>query len=154
MGTEDAKVNTLSIGQKATALASATLIILSLIAALYFVSISVASLLTRSISDYWKGCFLLCSTALAGWMILYAGLLRLGGGVMTFLNNMLIFWFLVFAVFVSTALRFPSPQMYIAILVLALSLAAFHIAVPGFLNPRRLVRLILRTRNKGGAGPN
>ena len=153
MGAEDAKVNTLGIGQKASALASAMPIILSLIAALYFVSISVASLLTKSIYHYWNVCFLLCSTALAGWMILYAGLLRLGGGVMIFLNNLLILWFLVFAVFVSTALRFPSPQRYIAILVLALSLAAFHIVVPGLLNPRRLVRLIRRTRNKGGAGP-
>lgn len=154
MGIEDAKVNTLSIGQKATALASAMLKILSLIAALYFVSISVTSLLVKSSSHYWNGCFLLCSTALAGWMILYAGLLRIGGGVMIFLNDLLIFWFFVFAVFASTILRFPSPQRYIAILVWALSLAAFHIAVPGFLNPRRLVRLILRTKNKGGAGPN
>ena len=78
MGAEDAKVNTLGIGQKASALASAMPIILSLIAALYFVSISVASLLTKSIYHYWNVCFLLCSTALAGWMILYAGLLRLG----------------------------------------------------------------------------
>jgi len=154
MGTEDAKVNTLSIAQKAIALASALLKILSLIAALYFVSISVASLLTKNIFHYWTGCFLLCSTALAGWMILYAGLLRLGGGVMIFLNDLLIFWFLVFAVFVSTTLRYPSPQRYIAIFVWVLILAAFHIAVPGFLNPRRLVRLILRTRNKGSAEPN
>ena len=71
---------------------------------------------------------------------------------MIFLNDPLIFWFLVLAVFVSTSLRFASPQRYIAILVWALSLAAFHIAVPGFLNPRCLVRLILRNRNKGGAG--
>src|SRR5260370_1206382 len=134
MRIEGAKVETLSIGQKATALASGLLIIISLIAALYFVSISVASVLTKSISHYWNECFLLCSTALAGWMILNAGLLRLGGGVMIFLNDLLIFWFLVLAVFVSTSLRFASPQRYIAILVWALSLAAFHIAVPGLID--------------------
>ena len=68
----------MSIAEKALALVFAILVVLSLLACLSFVSISTFSLLTGSLSHYWNGCFLLCSTALAGWMILYAGQARLG----------------------------------------------------------------------------
>jgi hypothetical protein len=148
---ERTESDTPSSGQSAIALAFVLLVAVSLIAALYFVSISAASLLTQSVNHSWSWCFFVCSTALAGWMILYGCQLRLGsGGVMVFLNNLLLFWFLVFAVFVTGSLGFVGPQRYIAILSWAVSLAAFHIAVvPGFLNPQRLVWLILKKRNKG-----
>jgi hypothetical protein len=141
-----------SLGQKSTALAFVLLVTVSLITAVYFVFISATSLLTQSVSHSWSWCFLVCSTALAGWMILYGCQLRLGsGGVMVFLNNLLLFWFLVFAVFVTASLGFAGPQRYIALLLWAVSLAAFHIfVVPGFLNPQRLVWMILKRRNRRG----
>lgn len=83
---------------------------------------------------------MLNSLALGGWMIFYAAQLRLGDGVMIYRNNFLLFWLLVLTVFVSAILRFASPQRYMAILILALSLVVFHVAVPGFLNAIRLIR--------------
>ena len=143
--------DTPSRGQKATALAFVLLVAVSLIAALYFVSLSAAFLLSPGVPHSWNWCFSVSSTALAGWMMLYGCQLRLGsGGVMVFLNNLLLFWFLVFAVFVTATLGFAGRQRYIALLFWVVSLAAFHIAVvPGFLNPQRLVWLILNKRNKG-----
>jgi hypothetical protein len=134
----------MTVTEKVTAVAFAGLVILSLVAALSFVSLSVGSLLTQSLSRYWNGCFLVCAIALAGWMILYTCQLRLGGGVMIFRNNLLLFWFLVVAVVVSMSMRFASPQRYLAFLVFILILAAFHIAVPIMLNPRSLIRLVLK----------
>src|SRR5580704_15402844 len=112
----------MGLTRTATALVSIILVILSLLGALYFLAISTLSLLTRSVSHYWNGCFLLCSIALGGWMILYSAQLRLGGGVMIFRNNLLLVWFLIFAVLISLSARFVGQQRYIAVLVLALSL--------------------------------
>jgi len=70
---------------------------------------------------------------------------------MIFLNNLALFWFLVFGVFVAAILGFTKSQRLFALLLWAVSLAAFHIAVvPGFLNPQRLVWLILNRRNRRG----
>jgi hypothetical protein len=132
--------DTMSLAEKRTLLAGVLLIFLSFLAVLSFASVSTISLVTRHISHYWNVCFLLCSLALGGWMIFYAGQLRLGGGVMIFRNNVLLFWLLIITVLVSAILRFASPQKYIAILVLALSLVVFHVAVPGFLNAIWLIR--------------
>jgi hypothetical protein len=138
----------------ATALVSIILVILSLLGALYFLAISTLSLLTRSVSHYWNGCFLLCSIALGGWMILYSAQLRLGGGVMIFRNNLLLVWFLIFAVLISITARFVGQQRYIAVLVLALSLAAFHIAVPGMTSPRTMIRLLTNRHAQPTTGPH
>jgi|SRR6266851_5325820 len=150
MGAQRAESEPMSRGQKATALAFVLLVVVSLVAALYFVSISAASFFIQCSSYHWKWCFLLCSTALAGWIILYGCQLRLGsGGVMVLLNNLLLFWFLVLAVFVTAILGFAGPQRYIALFVWAVSLIAFHIAVvPGFLNPQQLVWLIRKRMEK------
>lgn len=125
--------NTTSVAEKVTLLAGVLLVVLSLLAVLSFVSLSTITLVTRRVSHYWSVCFLLCSVALGGWMIFYAAQLRLGGGVMIFRNNLLLFWFLVFTVLVSAILGFASPRRYIAILLLTLGLGAFQVAVPGFL---------------------
>jgi hypothetical protein len=135
--------------QKVTTLVSIILVILSLFGVLYFLSISTLSLLTRSGSHDWNGCFLLCSIALGGWIILYSAQLRLGGGLMIFRNNLLLVWSLIFAVLISITARFVGQQRYIAVLVLALSLAAFHIAVPGMTSPRTMIRLLKNRRAQG-----
>ena len=128
------------IAEKAILLTGILLIILSLLAALFFLSLSTIALVTRRISNWWNAWFLLSTLALGGWMIFYAAQLRLGGGVIIYRNNVLLFWFLVFAVLVSATLRFASPQRYMAILILAISLVIFHVAVPVFLNAFWLIR--------------
>ena len=144
----------MGLTRTATVLVSIILIILSLFGALYFLAISTLSLLTRSFSHYWNGCFLLCSIALGGWMILYSAQLRLGGGVMIFRNNLLLVWFLIFAVLISITERFVGQQRYNAVLVLALSLAAFHIAVPGMTSPRTMIRLLANRHARPTTGPH
>ena len=108
------------------------LLILSIVAGVFFFSLSTITLVTRRVSRWWKTCFLVCCLALGGQMVFYTWLLRFGGGVMIFGGNVLIFFFLIFAVLVSAILRFASPQRYIAILILAVSLIVFHIATPVF----------------------
>jgi hypothetical protein len=130
----------MSVAEKATLVSGLLLVILSLLAVLLFLSLSIISLTTQRIPRYWNLCFLLNALALGGWMIFYSVQLRFGGGVMIYRNNFLFFWLLVFTVLVSTILRFASPQRYMAILILALSLVMFHVAVPGFLNAIRLIR--------------
>jgi hypothetical protein len=143
-------MNAESLAEKALALVFAILVLLSLLACLSFLSISTFSLLIGSLSHYWNGCFLLCSTALVGWMILYAGRARLGGGVMIFLNNLMLFWFLALAVLISALARFSGPQRYVAVLVWCLTLAAFYIAVP-IIGPSTLIRLL---KGRGAVFPN
>jgi hypothetical protein len=71
---KETKMGSASAGftQKITALACITLVILSFLGLFYFVSISTFSLLTGSLLHYSHGCFLLCSIALGGWIILYS----------------------------------------------------------------------------------
>jgi hypothetical protein len=125
--------NSISLGDKGLEVSFFGLAILSLLGLLVFASLSIISLVTRRIVRYWRVCFLLCSVALGGWMILYAGELRLGNGIMYFPANVVLLWLLVFAVLISAILGFGSFQRYVAVGVLALSLIAFHFAVPGFL---------------------
>jgi hypothetical protein len=131
--------NTMRTAEKAILLTGVLLIFLSLIAVLFFLSLSTIALATRRISHWWNMCFLLNSLALGGWMIFYAAQLRLGGEVVILRNNLMLFWFLVLTVLVSAILRFASPQRYMAILILAVSLVVFHITVPGFLYAFRLI---------------
>jgi hypothetical protein len=112
----------------------------SIIALLTFFSVSIASIVTRHISRHWNVCFLLCSCALGGWMVYYAGSLRLGGEVMFYRNNLILFYVLTLSVLISAIARFSSPKRYIAIAVLLVSLVAFNVAVPGFLYAFRLFR--------------
>jgi hypothetical protein len=130
----------MSIADKTTLITGVLLVILSLLAVLFFLSLSTIALVTRRISHYWNVCFLLNSLALGSWMIFYAAQLRFGDGVMIFRNNFLLFWLLVFTVLVSATLRFTSPQRYMAILILVISLVVFHVAVPIFLHAIRLIR--------------
>jgi hypothetical protein len=140
MLSQSVNFNTMTIVEKVTLVAGVLLVTLSLLAVLAFLSLSTISLVTRRISHYWNVCFWICSFALGGWMTFYAGQLRLGGGAMFFRNNVLLFWFLTLTVLISAVLRFAGPQRIIAIFVLALSLAVFHVAVPGFLNAIWLIR--------------
>ena len=105
----------------------------------------------NDLSPDWNACFLLCSFALGGWMILYLGQLRLG--VVVFRNNVFLLFSLVLAVRISQFARFAGPQRYIAVLVLALSLVAFHIAVPGLTSPRLLFHLLINENPAGVARP-
>jgi hypothetical protein len=144
----------MGFAQKITALAGITLVSLSFLGLVYFVSISTFSLLTGSLSHYWRGCFLVCSIALGGWIILYSAQLRLGGGVMISLNNLLLVWSLILAVLISIITRFVGQQRYIAVLVLALSLVAFHIAVPGMTSPTTMIWLLKNRRAQSTPRPH
>lgn len=128
-------------GGKLLLFVGASLTILSFLALLVFLTLSAVSLATWSVPHLWNLCFLLCAVSLGGWMLLYTGQLRMGGGVMVYRNNVLLLLSLFLAVLVSAIARFAGSQKYIAILVLALALAAFHIAVPGITSPRMLLRL-------------
>jgi hypothetical protein len=99
-----------------TEIVGVALLILSFVAGVFFLLLSTITLVTRHISYWWKPCFLVCSLALGGWIVFYTVLLRLGGGVMVFRGNLLLFLFLIFAVLVSAILRFASPHRYIAML--------------------------------------
>ena len=60
-----------------------------------------------------------------------------GVGIGAELNNVSLNWFLVCAVLVSAALCFASPQRYIVIGIVLLTLAACELAGFGFLRSRR-----------------
>ena len=133
------------LGEKLLLFVGASLIVVSLLSLAIFVALSAFSLLTRSVPHFWSACFLLCSVSLSGWMLLYTGQLRIGGGVFLFRNNVLLLFSLILAVFISAIVRFPGYQKYFAVLILALALTVFHIAGGGILSPRILFRLL---RNK------
>jgi hypothetical protein len=101
---------------------------------------------TWSVPHFWNLCFLLCAVCLAGWMFLYTGQLRIGGGVVFYHSNVLLLLSLILAVLVSSVVRFGGHQKYIAILALCLALAAFHIAVPVITSPSTLLRLLKNER--------
>jgi hypothetical protein len=112
-----------------------------LCALLLFTAQAVVSLASSRVPNFWNLCFFLCAFSLGG-RPLYTGLLRIGGGVFYRLNDMLLLYSLIFAVLVSALVRFAGHQRYIAILVLGLALAAFHVAVTGVTNPSQLLRLL------------
>ena len=100
----------MSVSQKATLLLSAVLLILSLAAILYFVCLSVASFVTTRFAYAWSASFLLSSAALGGWMLFYAGLLRIGGGLMYLRRNVVLFWILIITVLASATVRFSGSS--------------------------------------------
>jgi hypothetical protein len=120
----------------------ASLTILSFVALLVFMTLSAVSLATWRVPHFWNLCFFLCAASLGGWMLLYAGLLRIGGAVFYRRNNVLLLYSLILAVLICAVVRFAGHQRYTAILVLGLALAAFHIAVPGMTNANQLLRLL------------
>jgi len=134
------KSHDLKTNHKLLLFVGASLTILSFLALLFFITLSAVSLVTWRVPHFWNLCFLVCAVSLGGWMLLYAGQLRIGGGVMLFFNNVLLFFLLVFATLFSAVVRFVGHDKYIAILVLGLALVAFHIAVP-ITRPSVLFRL-------------
>jgi hypothetical protein len=123
----------------------ASLTILSFLALLFFITLSAVSLVIWRVPHFWNLCFLLCAVSLGGWMLLYEGQLRIGGGVMLFFNNLLLFFVLVLATLFSIVVRFAGHDKYIALLVLGLALVAFHIATP-ITRPSMLFRLLKNRR--------
>jgi hypothetical protein len=108
---------------------------------MFSMMLSLVSLAAWRVPHFWNLCFLLCAVSLGGWMLWYTGQLRIGGGVVIYRNNVLLVLSLILAVLISAIVRFAGSQKYIAILVLALALAAFHIAVPVITSPRTLFGL-------------
>jgi hypothetical protein len=135
------KVDNMKTGDKLLLFVGTGLTILSFLALLVFITLSAVSLVTWSVPHFWNLCFLLCAISLGGWMLWYTGQLRIGGGVVIYRNNVLLVLSLILAVLISAIVRFAGSQKYIAILVLALALAAFHIAVPVITSPRTLFGL-------------
>jgi hypothetical protein len=125
-------------GDKLRVFVGTGLTMLSFLALLFFVTLSVVSLVIWSVPHFWNLCFLLSAVSLGGWMLWYTGQLRIGGGVMVYHKNVLLVLSLILAVLISAIVRFPGSQKYVAILVLTLVLAAFHIAVPGITSPKTL----------------
>ncbi len=70
----------------------------------------------------------------------YAGSLYLGGGILIFRNNVVLFWLVAFAALISAFFGFRSSQRYIAISVLVLCLLAFNVVMPSFVHAFRLLR--------------
>jgi hypothetical protein len=136
------QIHNLKTGHNLLLFVGASLIKLSLVALLVFITLSAVSLAIWRVPHFWNLCFLLCAVSLGGWMLLYAGQLRIGGAISYGRNNVLLLYSLILAVLISAVVRFAGNQRYIAILVLGLALAAFHIAVPGMTNPSQLLRLL------------
>jgi hypothetical protein len=134
------KFRDLSFDEKIVLLPGIVLVFLSVFAVLYFLSLSTISLVIGHVSSWWNSCFLVCSASLGGWLIYYSARLRICGGIMFFWKNVLLMWFQIIMVLVAAIIRFAPPQRYVAISILAVSLGAFHVAVPNFLNVFWLLR--------------
>jgi len=137
----------LKTDEKLLLLAGASLTILSLFALLLFITLSAVSLVTWSVPNFWNLCFLLCAVSLGGWMLLYTGQLRIGGGVVLGIKNILLLYSLILTVVISAVVKFTGQQKYIAILVLGLALTAFYVAAP-ITSPSMLVRLLRLWKNE------
>jgi|HubBroStandDraft_6_1064221.scaffolds.fasta_scaffold292195_3 hypothetical protein len=98
--------------QKITARAFITLVILSFLGLLYFVSISTFSLLTGSFSHYSHGCFLFSAVLNCPWRLDNSvfSTLRLGGGVMILRNIFCSCGLLSSHVLISIVARFVGQQ--------------------------------------------
>ena len=142
MSGQSGELGSLRLGEKLLLFVGASLIVVSLLSLAIFVALSVFSLVTWSVPHFWSACFLLCSVSLSGWMLLYTGQLRIGGGVSLRRNNVLLLSSLILAVLISAIVRFPGYQKYFAVLILALALTVFHIAGGGILSPRILFRFL------------
>jgi hypothetical protein len=146
MSGKNAELGSSTLGEKLFLFVGASLILVSLLSLAVFAVLSALSLVTWSVPHFWNACFLLCSVSLAGWMLLYTGQLRFGGGVFLLRNNVLLLFSLILAVFISAIMRFHGYQRYFAVLTLALALTAFHIAGGGILSPWILFRLLKNER--------
>jgi hypothetical protein len=124
-----------SLEEKTTVVAGVVLVILSLAAILFFVFASVASILTRNASHYWTSTFVLSSIALGGWIVFYGAKVLVGGGVMIYRSNLVLFWFLTLGVLISASLAFQGPRRYIALSIWIASLVAANALVPIFIAP-------------------
>lgn len=131
-----------TLGEKLRLFVGVSLLVVSLLSLAMFIALTAFSLVTWSVPHFWHTCFLLCSVSLTGWMLLYTGQLRIGGGVFLLRNNVLLLLALILAVFISAIVRFPGYQKYFAVLTLVLALTAFHIAGGGILTPRILFRFL------------
>jgi hypothetical protein len=140
------KFRNLKTGDKLLLFVGASLTILSFLSLLVFITLSAVSLVTWRVPHFWNLCFLLCVVSLVGWMLLYTGQLRIGGGVFFRRNNVLLLISLILAVLISAVVRFAGHQKYVAILALSLALAAFHIAVPVITSRSMLFRLLKNER--------
>ena len=140
------KFHDLKTDDKLLLIVGASLTILSFLALLFFITLSAVSLMTWSVPHSWNLCFLLCAVSLGGWMLLYTGQLRIGGGVFFYRNNVLLLLSLILAVLISAIVRFDGHQKFIAIAALGLTVAIFNVAVPGATNPRMLFRLLKNER--------
>jgi hypothetical protein len=129
-----------SSDEKIVLFAGIVLVFSSVFAVLYFLSLSTILLVMGRVSSWWNSCFLVCSASLGGWLIYYSARLRIGGGIMFLWKNVLLMWLQIIMVLVAAIIRFAPPQRYVAISILAVSLGAFHLAVPNFLNVFWLLR--------------
>jgi hypothetical protein len=145
------KFRDLKTDEQLLLLVGASLTILSLLALLFFIAVSAVSLVTWSVPHTWNLCFLLCAVSLGGWMLLYTGQVRIGGGVMVGIKNILLLYSLILAVVISAVVRFAGHQKYVAILALALALTTFYVAAP-ITNPITLLRLFRLWKNERIAG--
>ena len=136
------KFHDLKTNDKLLLFVGASLTVLSFLALLVFTTLLAVSLVTWRVPHFGNLSFLLCAVSLGGWMLLYTGQLRIGGGVSFRLKNILLLQSLIIAVLISSVVRFAGHQKYIALLALGLVLAAFHIAVPGITSPSTLFRLL------------
>jgi cellulose synthase/poly-beta-1,6-N-acetylglucosamine synthase-like glycosyltransferase len=141
------KFHDLKTDEKFLLLVGASLTILSLFALLFFITLSAVSMVTWSVPRFWNLCFLLCAVSLGGWMLLYTGQLRIGGGVMLRITNILLLYSLILAVVISAVVKFTGQQKYIAILVLGLALTAFYVAAP-ITSPSMLFGLLRLLKNE------
>ena len=132
--------SSLSLSEKLTLLVGVALALLSLVAVLAFVLVSIHSVAIRHISRYWNIPFLLCSSSLGGWFIYYALLLRFGSGVMLNRSNVVILLCLTVATFISIIFRFGSPQRYFVIACLIVGLIALNVIAPLFYALRLLIQ--------------
>jgi len=144
MSSQNEKSGSLEPSEKLIVLVGITLTVLSVLALAIFVTLSVVSLATWTVLRFWNVCFYLCAISCGGWMVLYTGQLRIGGGVFLRRNNVLLLLSLILAVSISTVVRFAGHQRYIAIAALVLLLALFHVAVPT--SPSALLRLVRTSR--------
>ena len=141
------KLHNSRTGDKLLLFVGGSLTILSFVALLVFMTLSAVSLTTWRVPHFWNLCFLLCAVSLGGWMLWYTGQLRIGGAVVFYRSNFLLFYSLILAVLISAVVSFGGHQRYFAILLLVLALVAFHIAVPGMTNPSLFLRLLKDERS-------
>src|SRR5713101_5090398 len=99
----------LPAGEKVFLVVTVLTVILTLLCLLASSSLLVLSALGKASAKYWAICFWCCLAALLGWIVPHSVRLFWGGGVMVFRNNLVAFWLIVLATFVSAFFAFESP---------------------------------------------